>query len=594
MAEQEESFQQRHVRPSRRKPNPSSNNDGANIETLSSTRNNDLENVDDATIEQTRLRMESWMGLGKPSLGDRKQAASTVSIKRDVVACPSSKSPPTGVSHTAFPSTMQSPASILKKSKYAKGNSAPPGVSSTPKATQQIVSPQQTAPGGTITPIQEPVEIFSSQSTSVPSSAAPIICKDVVLERDPRRPVPKIAAFRKPRHAYDDEYSSSGIQDQYNPNDYYATAIEGHIPSHTTAAAIEMPRNSVVRESIPRAATSTSTRDTQSKRKPLKTADEMDYTEQVETSCSNRKRGEDINDDQVDEEGPLILNSLAELMEAAGETLPQQGDGPARITDDTKMVEAEIAFSVMTQDQYESNLSVLKREREEEVEEQMNLFMGKQDVFGDADEEDDGGSDVENDEDDNGMMELLMASDADDDWDAEDDEEERPLPEPRAFRLLWQALTNWMTHATVSWVMTLEDTENAERNRAMIETECTPMVDRSDIGASRCAGVMAMLRLYLSGCMSELGHTSEERRRSEKRLTDILRTFDYSRENPRLQVNLWKAMTCILLDMVLVETRSDPITQLPPSVAAVGMTIEEFRYLTRNTVTTFGLTVPAV
>jgi hypothetical protein len=300
------------------------------------------------------------------------------------------------------------------------------------------------------------------------------------------------------------------------------------------------------------------------------------------------------------EEEPLILNSLAELMEAAGETLPQRRDGAAIITDVTKMVEAEIAFSVMTQDQYESKLSALKRERDEEVKDQMKIFMGRKNVFGDDENDDeDGGSasDNDNDEDDEGMMELLMGSDVNDDGDANDDdnEEDRHSREPRAFLLLWQALTNWMTHITVSWVVALEDAENGRQHRAVMETEWAPMVDRSDIGASRCAGVMAMIRLNLSGCMGELGQPAEGRRRAEKRLTDILRTFDYSRENPRLPVSLWKAMTCILLGMVLVETRSDPSTsQLPPSVAAVGMTLEEFRYLARTTVTTFCLPTPAV
>ena len=49
-------------------------------------------------------------------------------------------------------------------------------------------------------------------------------------------------------------------------------------------------------------------------------------------------------------------------------------------------------------------------------------------------------------------------------------------------------------------------------------------------------------------------------------------------------------MTTILLDLVLVETREKDTASIvvPPSAKAVGMAIEEFRYITRSAVQGFG------
>ena len=71
------------------------------------------------------------------------------------------------------------------------------------------------------------------------------------------------------------------------------------------------------------------------------------------------------------------------------------------------------------------------------------------------------------------------------------------------------------------------------------------------------------------------------------RLGDFLRTFDYSREAPKLGVKMWKAITCILLDMVMVETREAAVETVPPAVSAVEMSLDEYRYLTRSAVQTF-------
>jgi len=163
-----------------------------------------------------------------------------------------------------------------------------------------------------------------------------------------------------------------------------------------------------------------------------------------------------------------------------------------------------------------------------------------------------------------------------------DDDEQDRMPEIRAFRSLWDALNQWLTPETVAYVDQLERQQPDDlRDDA---SQRTLQVDRSDIGASRCAGLMAMIKLYLPSCLEELHQPPSLRRRAEHRLGNLLRTLDYSREAPKLQVSFWKAMTCVVLEMVLVETRQEG---LPSSVAAIGMTLEEYRCLTRSVIQGF-------
>eukprot|EP00536_Pseudo-nitzschia_multiseries_P009736 jgi/Psemu1/288645/fgenesh1_pg.281_\ len=339
---------------------------------------------------------------------------------------------------------------------------------------------------------------------------------------------------------------------------------------------------------------------------------------------NNDYDNENTNRDDVDDESPLVIDSLEGLMRAAGEPLP---DHPDKITGDSKLVEANISFSVMTKDQYERDLPDLKQHQEEEQKRHLDVVLGKRNVFGDDESEDErvkgALGDDDSDDDDDAVMELLLASDVDetdDDHENDDDNNNNKEPEVRAFTLLWSALTNWMTHDTVEWVKTLRETQGTQTTPTTAEkggaatsagatvaehttttatthsdTEWTPMVDRSDVGASRCAGVSAMLRLYLGRCLDELHHPTESRRRAEKRLNDVLRTFDYSRENPKLSARHWRAMACVLLDMVMVEARgvsgtgtgTESSLDVPPSIAGVGMTKIEFEYLSRKAVPTF-------
>lgn len=102
---------------------------------------------------------------------------------------------------------------------------------------------------------------------------------------------------------------------------------------------------------------------------------------------------------------------------------------------------------------------------------------------------------------------------------------------------------------------------------------------------------MAMVKLYLPKCLEELGFTQELRRTADTRLGELLRMFSYVQEAPKFPVKLWKAVTCILLEIVLVEHQQVQHNQmkLPTSITAIDMTVDEYRYLTRSAVKAFGV-----
>ncbi|KAL3930424.1 MAG: hypothetical protein SGARI_004490 [Bacillariaceae sp.] len=126
--------------------------------------------------------------------------------------------------------------------------------------------------------------------------------------------------------------------------------------------------------------------------------------------------------------------------------------------------------------------------------------------------------------DDDAMMELIMGGGFNDEEDGdnqihyEDADDNRPDTTPRAFRLLWDALSAWVTPQTVQWVQELRNASSSGDDT--MDREMTAVFDRTDIGSSRCAGVMAMIKLYLSGCMEELKYPTDTRRKAEKRLTE--------------------------------------------------------------------------
>jgi hypothetical protein len=465
----------------------------------------------DTQVEETRQRMENWMGLGGSSDNDTTSRKSPgVTLKLDLDTASSSSTPATQQA------LQDEDTTVVVANKPAKS------ILKTPKYTKQLpINSSSLSHASTVSP----------DSFEDPQKA---ICRNVVVERDPTLPMRKRKI--KPRL----------------PSEQSHSAVEGYVPS---IASITSP-----------AATSA-----------------VVHFDETQTSQEQNSASAEENADTSD----LVLNSLEELFEAAGEA---QHDSH-KITDDTKLLEADIAFSVMTQDQYDSKLSELKEQHEEEREAQLKVFMGTDQIFQGEDMSQE--EELSDEDDEEELLEMFMGGDeenADDYFDDGGDQDDEVEIQPRAFRLLWDTLLEWITHEAVQYIAYLTETATDSSSSQLSWTP--PRIDRSDVEASRCAGLMAMVKLYLPKSLEELGYQSELRRTADMRLGELLRSFNFVQDAPKLPVKLWKAMTCILLEIVLVErsTKDEINTKkmaLPPSVANVEMTMEEYRYLTRSAFKTF-------
>lgn len=465
----------KHIRPSVRKKSSGSNK----AETKAVVTDYDPE------VEETRQRMETWVGLGAEA--PLETAAATV------------------------PPQQSSQKGILKQPKYSGASKTAVVDNVDNKEPMQLDPPQQ-----------------------VNQQQRPQMVQDVVMERPKRKP-----------------QRSTATKDRIDPTGMSAkdsaVAIEGYTPVTGAASA--------------------------------------------KTSFANGTKQGAVS--STDDDDPLIFNSLADMMETAG-TLPDPNSKEA-----PAVVEAELSFSCMDPNEYEQEQQQIEEEDEPEP-------------WDDAMVQED---DAEDDDDDASWDGFFGNDD-------EDEEEEYAEPrEERAFLKLWTAVAQWITPQAVEYVGHLQEQQRAQSGQEFAwDTDCVPQFDRTDVGASRCAGLMALLQMHIPRCLEELRRPMEERRVAEKRLTDLLRSWDYSRPiSIKLDIRLARALTCVLLDTVLGATdRPGPI-ELPLSCTVslraglfacraclglvayhsfsfsrccfsqvVGMNQEEYRYLTRSAITSFG------
>ena len=505
----------------------------------------------DTGVEETTQRMKKWMGLGEGSSNNNNNTDTTPPRSPNVILKDDDDT-----TSSIIPATIQKPSQDDCSSLVATGKPAAKSILKIPKYTKQSSS----------APSNEPYHPLPNQVDDDSVRTKNPICKSVVVERDPTQPMRKRPIKPRP------------------PSAQSHSAVEGYVPS--TVSTILPPVISVASEA------SGTISFKQNDETPQGTSQQQNKEESAST--------EDSNDDT----SPLVLTSLEELFEAAGHVLPPQQHDPNKITPDSMLVEADIAFSVMSQDQYDSKLSELKEQHEEERQAQLKIFLGSEKIFYDEASQEGGDYSSDDDDDDDDLLEVLMGGgeeNADDYYDDGDGGENDMEVErqPRAFRLLWDTLSEWITPEAIHYLTCLKvtgaDVESTSSNQQPKWT--SPAIERSDVEASRCAGLMAMVKLYLPKCLEELGFHSEVRRTADVRLGELLRTFNYVQDAPKLPVKLWKAMTCILLNIVLaehdikeddsnVETKT---LALPPSIASVDMTTAEYHYLTCSVVKTFGL-----
>jgi len=171
--------------------------------------------------------------------------------------------------------------------------------------------------------------------------------------------------------------------------------------------------------------------------------------------------------------------------------------------------------------------------------------------------------------------------------------------EMRAFLIIWQTLSRWVTPATIELLQgqCIDDKSTTEpQSTAAEESSNNEISERRsvEIGASRRSGIMSMIRMYIARSMTELKRMPQQTqqqkdalndtRKIEQRLADLVRTFDINGPVANFNTKQWKTMTTILIVISFPSLGTDSIT-LPASAQSLGMTTDEYRYLTRSALT---------
>ena len=218
------------------------------------------------------------------------------------------------------------------------------------------------------------------------------------------------------------------------------------------------------------------------------------------------------------------------------------------------------------------------------------------------------------------LHELGMANFFNNDNNDQDEEEDNVINDQhvRPFRVLWEILTRWATPSTVELVLTYQRIQQCEQQtlqqnddihhlgRSSNENMASIPRNDVDIGASRQAGIMSMIKMHVPRALAELqriqqrgevvvnvnNNTSSEEKNGmsnqklvEQRLANLVRTFDPSVPAINLSTKLWKGLTTILIAITCpnnstVLVNDDSIVVLPPSILVLDMTAAEYRYLT--------------
>ena len=213
-----------------------------------------------------------------------------------------------------------------------------------------------------------------------------------------------------------------------------------------------------------------------------------------------------------------------------------------------------------------------------------------------------------------GLHELIEEEANDnDDGNNEDTGMDERMPEEstniRTFRTFWELLTRWATPSTVDLILsyqgvhstTLDDDLPVDGSVVVVEEsklDDSQQEQRSDvnIGASRQQAIMSMIKMCLGRSLSELNKISTvqdehgikvDQRRVEQRLADLVRTFDTSTGGTDLNMKMWKGLTAILIRNVFPNSSGSTVVskELPKSIQALSISLEEYQYLTRSVFT---------
>eukprot|EP00574_Skeletonema_japonicum_P006300 CAMPEP_0201727854 /NCGR_PEP_ID=MMETSP0593-20130828/13853_1 /ASSEMBLY_ACC=CAM_ASM_000672 /TAXON_ID=267983 /ORGANISM="Skeletonema japonicum, Strain CCMP2506" /LENGTH=416 /DNA_ID=CAMNT_0048219783 /DNA_START=111 /DNA_END=1358 /DNA_ORIENTATION=- len=190
-------------------------------------------------------------------------------------------------------------------------------------------------------------------------------------------------------------------------------------------------------------------------------------------------------------------------------------------------------------------------------------------------------------------MSDLISSDHDSDYEPE----EHTIPmqsndsdEMRAFLIIWQTLSRWVTPATIDLLQhdrCVEDKPIAEPQSAAAEQSSNDEASERksvEIGASRRSGIMSMIRMYIARSMAELKRmplqtqqqkdTLNDPRKIEQCLADLVRTFDINGPVAKFNAKQWKVMTIILIMISFPSLVTEGSITLPASAQSLGMTAD--------------------
>lgn len=282
-----------------------------------------------------------------------------------------------------------------------------------------------------------------------------------------------------------------------------------------------------------------------------------------------------------------VIGSLSELVTYAQQVSKEANENHATI-------ETELDFSCYTKDDYEQ-ISQSAKSLGITIEEYLQNLKNAEDADDDpiSNSEDEASNPYEDhdENDDEDIMDFFGS--------ALEEEETLPSPPLRPFMMIWNALSTWITPEAV---LILREFKNDlfENENHIIPDDTVPArhgpPEMSDIASSRAAGLMSMLKMNLSKCLTELGYKGDDgytKRVAETRLSNFIQYFDYSKPMVQFHSDMWRAVTVVLLDIVLpkydIAYEGQSGQKIVPSgqfdipistyVTSIGISKEEYNYL---------------
>jgi len=160
-------------------------------------------------------------------------------------------------------------------------------------------------------------------------------------------------------------------------------------------------------------------------------------------------------------------------------------------------------------------------------------------------------------------------------------------PETRAFLMFWEALAGWVTPDATEAVNHFRkfplNSSSVRSDEPVLESI---QHDTSDIGSSRCGGLMAVVKLHLGKAIDEVGGNLDQKRVQE-RIALLLLRFDYTRQMVKWETRMWRAFVVLLVSIV----RGMPpslASVLPKSLKLINLMPEEYKYLAQSALLSFG------